>query len=203
MKKYCFLLTSLAFIFALEAQGSIRVNYKGSKPTISDFASTYLSAIVYDDDDCIDEASNAFKQAWTRYRKGITQPKGEKIIVDQKNGYLLYESQHEEHLLRIEMCYWNETDGKHKLVAVNTASFINGVYNPGQYDHLSFYRYTNATKKMTMCDAPGFEVAYAENGAWISYALPRTGKNIIATYWNQDGKKKQKTLKWNGRKFSF
>lgn len=203
MKKISLTIVLACFTLTMIAQGSIKVNYKGSRPTINDFVSAYLSTAVYDDDDCIDEASNAFKQAWTRYRKGITQPKGEKITVDQKNGYLLYESRHDEHMLRIEMCYWNEADGKHKLIAVNTASFTNGVYNPGQFDHLSFYRYTNATRKMTMCDAPGFEVAYAENGAWISYALPRTGKDIIATYWNQDGKKKHKTLKWNGRKFSF
>jgi len=56
---------------------------------------------------------------------------------------------------------------------------------------------------MTSCEAPGFEEKYStEDGSWISYSLPRTGKDIIYTEW-RDGGKKQKTLKWNGRKFSF
>ena len=35
-----------------------------------------------------------------------------------------------------------------------------------------------------------------------AYALPRTGKDIIVTTWHEDGKKTQKTLKWNGHGFS-
>ena len=51
---------SLAIIFAccalaLVAQDVIKVNYKGSKPTISDFAWAFLSDYVYNenDDDCL------------------------------------------------------------------------------------------------------------------------------------------------------
>ena len=62
---------------------------------------------------------------------------------------------------------------------------------------ITFYRYTNATKKMVACDAPGFKVDYSS-----TYALPRTGKNIVVTKFNDNGKKIQKTLKWNGRKFT-
>ena len=36
-----------------------------------------------------------------------------------------------------------------------------------------------------------------------SYALPRTGKDIIVTTWHEDGKKTQKTLKWTGSGFSY
>ena len=49
----------------------------------------------------------------------------------------------------------------------------------------------------------GFEVEYmTDNGAFVSYALPRTGKDIVMTTWYPDGPK-QKTLKWGGRRFSF
>ena len=204
----------LAIIFAcctlsLAAQDVIRVNYKGAKPTISDFAWAYLSDYVYnEDDDVLDEARNAAKYAWIQHRKGLPQDEGDKLTVDEKNGYAVYESRSEyegvEDLVRIEMCYWNEADGKHKLFAYNVACFRNGKYSPGQFDGLSFYRYDNATKKMTSIDAPGFEVQYGtDDGAYVTYALPRTGKDIIYSEWDENGKKKQKTLKWNGRRFSF
>ena len=122
-------------------------------------------------------------------------------------GYAAIEHRDEyegdESLVRIEMCYWNETDKRHKLFAYNVTCFQNGKYSSGQFDGLLFYRYDSVTKKMTSCEAPGFEEKYStEDGAWVSYSLPRTGKDIIYAEW-RDGGKKQKTLKWNGRKFSF
>ena len=62
-----------------------------------------------------------------------------------------------------------------------------------------FYRYDNATKKMSRCNTPGFDVEYLNK----SYALPRTGKDITVTTWDRNGKKTQKTLKWNGHGFSY
>ncbi|MBR5688796.1 MAG: hypothetical protein IKX36_12705 [Prevotella sp.] len=205
---------SLAIIFvcctlSLSAQDVIRVNYKGAKPTISDFAWAFLSDYVWDEEeDVLDEARNAAKQVWIRHRKGLPQDEGDKLTVDEKNGYAVYESKSEyestEDAVRIEMCYWNESDGKHKLFAYNVTCFRNGKYEPGQFDGLSFYRYNNATKTMTSCDAPGFDVQFGtEDGAWVSYDLPRVGKNIIYTEWKDGEKRKQKTLKWNGHKFSL
>ena len=97
------------------------------------------------------------------------------------------------------MCYWNEADGKHKLFACNRWSFENGKPMMGQYDYLGFYRYDNATKKMSWCESPGFDVEYFNK----SYALPRTGKDITVTTWEDNGKKTQKTLKWNGHGFCY
>ncbi len=200
---------SLAIMFALctlsvAAQDVIRVNYKGAKPTISDFAWALLSNYVWDEeDDVLDESTNAAKTAWTQYRKGLPLDEGDKITVDQKNGYAVYESRSENHLLMVEMCYWNEADQKHKLFAYNVKFYDDGKYSPGQFDGLTFYRYDNATKKMTSCEAPGFDVVLGtEDGAWVSYDLPRSGKDIICTEWKDNVKKKQKTLKWNGRRFN-
>ena len=97
------------------------------------------------------------------------------------------------------MCYWNEADGKHKLIAYNVWCFSDGKPSLGQFDGLSFLRYDNATKTMRFCDTPGFEVQYMD----ASYDLPRTGKDIIFNQWDKNGKKTQKTLKWNGHGFSF
>ena len=189
----------------LAAQDGIPVNFEGDKPTISDFAWAFLSFTGDDEEEecCMDESTNAFKEAWIRYREGVPQPEGETLSVDQKNGFILYESRYEEHLLRIEMCYWNESDKKHKLLAYCISGYFNDVYSPGQFDGLSFFRYDNATKTMTGCDAPGFEVEYwLSDGVYVSYDLPRSGKDITVNYWYGD-RQEQKTLKWNGRRFSL
>ena len=206
---------SLAIVFAccmigLYAQESIKVSYQGAKPGISDFAWAFLSAYEYDEDadDCLDEARNAAKQAWIKYRKGLPQYEGVTLTVDKKNGFVLYEYKSEyegvEDVVKIEMCYWNEADGKHKLFAYNVACFRNGIYSAGQFDGLLFYRYNNSTKTMSYIAAPGFEEQYVtENGAWVSYALPQTGKDISVTYWYENGRKQNKTLKWSGHRFSY
>ena len=97
------------------------------------------------------------------------------------------------------MCYWNMTDKKHKLFAYSLWCFENGRPSLGQYDGIKFLRYNNSTKKMSLIDTPGFEVEYGD----ISYALPRTGKDITVTRWDKNGKKAEKTLKWNGSRFSY
>ena len=204
---------SLAIIFAccvlaLAAQDVIKVNYRGAKPTISDFAWAFLSDYTYDEngDDCLDEVRSSVKQAWINHRKGLPLEEGETITVDEKNGYALYECRTKDgsndDLCKVEMCYWNEADGKHKLFAYNVALFRNGKYDPGQFDGIQFYRYTNAKKKMVYCEAPGFTPQYGtEDGAYVTHSLPRAGKDITVTSWYENGKKKQRTLKWNGRRF--
>ncbi len=205
MKRKSLAVIFACFAMALLAQDGIKVKYQGAKPTISDFVWSYLSVVALDDDGCINEADNTFKQAWIKQRKGKKLDDGETITIDKKNGYVRFESRHEEHVLRIEVCYWNEADGKHKLIAYNVSSFCNGNYEPGQYDSLTFYRYNNATKKMTMCSVPGFDAIYdMEDGSCVYFDLPRTGKNITVNYMNYNTKKvKPKTLKWTGRKFNF
>ncbi len=182
---------------ALMAQDAIRVNYKGNKPTISDFAWAFLSD--NDDDECGDEPVKAFKEAWVCHRKGLPQEEGVTLTVDEKNGYVLYEQKYGTVVHRMEMCYWNEADGKHKLFAFNNMATVdNGKPVFTETSDLIFYRYNNATKKMTYCkDAPGFDVDYG-----CSYALPRTGKDILVTKWKDNGKSTQKKLKWNGKRFS-
>lgn len=54
------------------------------------------------------------------------QEEGVTLTVDQKNGFVLYESRQDEYLTRIELCYWNEADKKHKLIAYNVACFMDG-----------------------------------------------------------------------------
>lgn len=202
MKRVSLTIILACFTLVLAAQNrDIKVNYKGAKPSISDFAWALLSSNDNEEEDCYDESFNAIKQAWMKHRKGLPLDEGETLTVDEKNGYICYESKYEEHVGRWEMCYWNETDGKHKLFAYNVVSFSNGKYSPGQYDGIAFYRYNNATKKMKECDDTGVDMVYhtGDNG-FASYALPRTGKDIIVTIW-YDNEPKKITLKWKGRRF--
>ncbi|MCQ2288277.1 MAG: hypothetical protein MJZ74_04200 [Muribaculaceae bacterium] len=199
MKRLSFLILLACCMLSLAAQETIKVNYKGAKPTISDFATAMFAASQDDGDEC-NEPINAVHQAWNRYVKGKAQPKGEKLTVDEKNGYVVYECKNGSSLLKVEMCYWNESDSKHKLFAYNVSCFNNGKYVAGQFDGVVFYRYTNATKKMTFMQ--DYNLPVGTDGAIVSYELPRTGKNIIATSWFDNGTKKTKTLKWNGRRFN-
>ena len=199
---------SLAIVFvccalAVVAQeDAFSVNYKGAKPNIKDFASAFIASLISEAEECDMEGISMYKdllRSISCQEKGLPLEENESLTLDLINGFLVYEWKQDEYLCRIEMCYWNEADGKHKLFANNRWSFKNGKPLTGQYDVLDFYRYNNATKKMSWCVPPGFDVEYFNK----SYALPRTGKNITVTTWEDNGKKTQMILKWNGHGFSY
>lgn len=200
MKRITFTLLFVCCALALAAQDVIRVNYKGAKPTITDFAWAYLSWLDRESEECDREGFASQYYAMECYRKGQPQNEYTTFTVDEKNGYILYERDYNgEYMIRTEMCYWNEADGKHKLFAYNSCCYKDGKVSHGQFDGIEFYRYDNATKKMTMIESPGFETTFYDT----SYTLPRVGKDIIVNKWDDNGRKRQKTLKWNGRRFSW
>jgi hypothetical protein len=207
MKKLTLTIIAAAMWLSMAAQEQYKVNFQGAKPTIADFAETYLNqANDGEEDDVPDESTNAFRWAWNTYRKGQKLTPNNTLTVDQKNGFILYESRQDDGFkLRVEMVYWNESDGRHKLIACGTYCFTNDKYNAGQFDGLVFMRYDSNTKTMQYTAAPGFDIQYTgDDGAWVSYDLPRQGKDIVVNYWYDMGKRKtQKTLKWNGKKFTF
>ena len=178
---------SLAIVFACctlavaAQEDGFRVNYQGAKPTIKDFALAYIASLISEAEECDEEGMSLYENLQDAIKcqaKGLPLEENRTLTIDQKNGFLVYEHKHSEYLSRIEMCYWNEADGKHKLFACNRWSFENGKPMMGQFDVLSFYRYDNATKKMSWCETPGFDVEYLNK----SYALPRTGKDITVRH---------------------
>ena len=212
MKKVLLLVSLLAFsVLGLSAQ-SFPVKFQGEKPNISDFAWAYVNyelAPAEDEEDeegYYNESINAVKNAMEKQRANKAQDPDVTLAIDLRNGFVLYEwkDSDSDNRLRVEMCYWNESDGKHKLFACGVYYFDGDKYSAGQFDGLTFYRYDNAAKTMTYADDLGFDVEYStEDGAWVTYDLPRSGKNITVTYWYDNGSKKQKTLQFDGRRFSF
>ena len=198
---------SLAIVFAcctlaMAAQEGIRVDYRGERPTIKDFAKAYITFSLSEEEECEAEGLAIYKdlqRAITLQEKGRQLDDDETLTLDTKNGFLVYEQKWDDYFSRLEMCFWNESDGKHKLFAENKMTYSNGKPILGQFDGFLFFRYNNSTKRMNHIDPPGFDSDFLNK----SYALPRTGKDIIVTTWHEDGKKTQKTLKWNGRGFSY
>lgn len=213
MKKVLLSACLLAFsLLGLSAQETIPVNFQGEKPTISDLAWAYVNYELTPAEDeeeeegYYNESIGAVKNAMEKHRANKTLEPGTMLSIDLRNGFVLYEwkDPDSDNRLRVEMCYWNESDGKHKLFACGVYYFDGDKYSAGQFDGLTFYRYDNAAKTMTYADDIGFDVEYStEDGAWVTYDLPRSGKNITVTYWYDNGTKKQKTLQFDGRCFSF
>ena len=212
MKKVLLLVSLLAFsVLGLSAQ-SFPVKFQGEKPNISDFAWAYVNYELTpaedeeDEEGYYNESIGAVKNAMDKQRANKAQDPDVTLAIDLRNGFVLYEwkDSDSDNRLRVEMCYWNESDGKHKLFACGVYYFDGDKYSAGQFDGLTFYRYDNAAKTMTYADDLGFDVEYStDDGAWVTYDLPRSGKNITVNYWYDNGTKKQKTLKFDGRRFSF
>jgi len=208
MKRLTFAVIFVCCTLAVAAQ-DIRVNYKGAKPSISDFITAYLAPSNDEEDGCDEEAMSGIRYAWERYLKGFTHDENYTFTLDSQNGFAVYEAKYNnddsELLIRIEMCYWNEADGKHKLFAYNHRLYKDGWYHPGQYDGLTFMRYNNATKKMTYHSDDGVEAFKETRSPNVEYScsLPHSGKDIGITLWERNGKKTRKTLKWNGHGFSY
>ena len=203
MKRLSLAIIFACFALALAAQEGIKVKYQGVKPTIRDFAQAYLYALFNPEDGEEPEGDGLYlyeslQQAIASQDKNLPLKKGTTLTIDLRNGFLVYEERQDEFLTRVEMCFRNESDGKHRIFACSRWSFENGKAILGQYDELSFFRYDNAKRLMERCNTPGFDVEYLNK----TYALPRTGKDIIVTTWHENGNKTQKTLKWNGHGFN-
>ena len=126
---------------------------------------------------------------------------GSKFFTFELEDWMLVESTAKERLQKlwgVSSLKGNEADQKHKLFACSRWSYVNGKPELGQYDGIVFFRYDNATRKMAFVAPPGFR----EENDLVTYSLPRTGRDIVVTYW-KSGTPQPKVLKFNGTKFSF
>ena len=209
MKKYLFAVILACCSLSMAAQDAgIKVNYKGAKPTITDFITAYLAPSP-DEEECDGEAVNHIRNAWNRYLKGLKQEEGVTLTVDVKNGFAIYETRSNydgnEYLVRIDMCYWNFDDQKHKLFAYNYTCFTNGKYDAGQYDGLTLLKYDNAKKRMYYTSDAGVDAAIEDTApdVKVSFSLPRTGKDLVISRWLPNGMPSTQLLEWNGHGFNY
>ena len=181
----------------------IPVSFKGDQPNVKDFVAALLSQDAEDD-----ESLGAMRDAWNFYKNGMKLMPGEDLIVDVQNGYVGFESVEEDESETrrqvIECCYWNYADKKHKLVAVTNDFFQNGQAIAGQYTGITFYKYDNASRSMTVvyADELGVSIEAPSGTQATSHMLPRQGKTMVYTYYTPTGKI-QKSLTWNGSRFAL
>ena len=168
---------ALSMLAMIAQEEAIRVDFIGKQPTIRDFLQAYLQSLpdINDLDECDVE--------------------GMHLLEDFRQN-------------RIEMCFWNESDSEHKLFACVRQSFDNGWYVAGQYDGKEFFRYNNATKTMNRVsnEEIGVDAVNEESsnmGVLSSISLPRKGKDIEVTWWDENGECGASPLKWNGHGFNF
>ena len=195
-----------------------KVTYKGKAPKIGDF----LTAIL--DVDETSEILGSLSVAWDHYQRNEPQEPCQQFIVDEKNGYLRYtfdaklcdDFEDLDSKTYVEFCYWNCADGKHKLIAENVVSMMDGKYIIGQYSGIMFFLYDNATRRVWAADGEALG-AYVESvidesnretgevmTLWDEtvsvYNLPQQGKDIDVVVYN--GNKKSATrLVWDGMRF--
>lgn len=206
MKKLLLLLAFPLFALSVSAQNddgieSLRVNFKGSAPTICDFVDAILGG------EELGEALGLLDSYWNLYKKASEMPPAVTLRVDKPNGYVFFNHYYAEDQsnLSIETCYWNCKDGRHKIVAQSIASSRNGVPMVGQYDGIMFYTYDSKTRLMKW--TPTVEVCGEEfndrgftDGTVIK--LPHKGKDISVSF-PEDGVTKHYLLKWTGNGFTF
>ena len=225
------------------------LKFTGQKPTITDFVTYYIGEPDPPEEDDGLECGWIcdFRDIWYKYRKNkpltTSEKWTEKVTVDAKNGYACLEAYFalkEDNYKRdakIEICYWNCSDGKHKVVAVSETCTDNGkASGPAElFGGFQLYLYNNTTHKITRADLgvdvkTGYEhigqdqkdgeyfridhntgerkkITKKEYDDWswafVTYALPRVGKDIVATIHDLPNGEKDKTVvvKWNGVKF--
>lgn len=183
-----------------EAAFNIPVNYKGAAPNVKDF----VEALLSQSDE--DESLNGLKDAWRVYKNGLKQRQGVDLTVDVQNGFVGFESKdsYENDSWRqvIEVCYWNYTDKKHKLVAISNDMYRNGHAEAGQYSGVTFFIFDNATRKMQLAydQDLGIEFDAPPGTHATSHELPRQGKTIVYNFYTPSAKF-SKRMTWNGRIF--
>ena len=206
MKKFAILALLLLGISPLlraqeEEDWSFPVKYSGQRPVITDF----VTAILSQED--IGESLGEMKDNWELYQAGKALPKYRSFLVDLKNGYMRYDSRDAEedggeYSKFIEFCYWNCSDGRHKLVAENTVCFRDGAPYMGQFSGVCFYMYDGKTRRMEFTSGYdlGLDFDYPEGIEVFVNHLPQVGKTIEYLFYTTSGEVSRK-FTWDGSKF--
>ena len=89
MKRIALAIILSCLTLSLMAQNGIKVNCKGSKPTVTDFAWAAFPTLNYEDEEeSGDRPWRALQNAMERDKKGLPQEAGDKLTIDAKNGFI-------------------------------------------------------------------------------------------------------------------
>ena len=129
---------------------SVPVKYQGQKPIINDFINAYFG------EESEDELDGYLSDLWHRYLKNEPLDKNEKVTLDAKNGFASFERVYppdeddpEGSKMLVEMCYWNSSDGNHKVFAESVQIFHGNRAVETEFSGVSFGIYNNTTHMMT------------------------------------------------------
>ncbi|MCR5454453.1 MAG: hypothetical protein K6F33_05645 [Bacteroidales bacterium] len=179
------------------ADYAITVKYSGPKPGLNDF----INALLAEPED---ELIGSLSEMWQNYLSKKSNA-NEKVTVDAKNGYACFEKNYEDKQKNVtEICYWNCSNTKYKLVALSSMAYMDGKPVETELTGLTFYIYNTATHSLTFAYTrnivPEFNLSGEPTG--ITYTLPRVGKDIKVTvhYANSN---KEIIAKWNGLTFDL
>lgn len=125
------------------------VKFAGQKPGITDFVTSYIG------DEPEDELTGLLYTMWQKYLKNKPMDTNEKVTVDARNGFVCFEKTYpadsdglDGGRNNIEMCYWNCSDGNHKIFAVSVAQYHNGKAIQTEFGGITFGIYNNSTHKI-------------------------------------------------------
>lgn len=177
---------------------SFPVDFQGKSPSISDF----LMAIANMEDP--GELLIYMKEQWKEYRQG--HPYKGQYTVDVSHGYLRYD--HEvlndgKRTGTTEFCCWTCDDGRHCLVAMASNFYDEGVAIDNQFSGISFFLYNKETRRMMMLPSHYFFVREPAINSLLTYTLPVTGKDIIATANDPEKGECKFVYVWNGQRFNL
>lgn len=226
-----------AEIEATGASFAQTVKYAGAKPGIADFVTAWIG------EEPEDELNGTMYEIWQKHLNNKPFDKNQKVTVDAKNGYVCFEigdSDDGGSKTIVEMCYWNCSDGKHKVIGHSVQQFYGGKAIQSEFGGIYFGIYNNDTHKFVYSNGSNLGVDdvktgmenisyYGDgNGAYffensetgehkkiteeeynkaqehhpvVTYTLPRTGKNIIATINNLESGERKVQFVWDGLKF--
>lgn len=181
--------------YEIEGYDRIAVKYQGVRPTISDFATAFLTYCKEK------EFYGTVYREWMLYQKKKPLSPHTSISVDTRNGYMRYEIDNLENkdTTVMEMCFWNCADGKRKLVCANTYWKMDGDYGYDEHIGTWFYVYDNATKVMRTVLAEDIGALYDGDGLSVFF-LPRKGKDIKVSAAG-GGERWNEILEWDGYQF--
>lgn len=160
------------------------LKFSGQRPTIVDFVNNFLNEPE-------EELLGSLSQMWDNYKAGKAQLKGDKVTADTRNGFVKFERQSEDedskYLSVTEMCYWNCSDGLHKIVAMTNNLYVDGKFVDGQFTGTSFMLYENSTRRwMTISgeDIGAYfypEIDYTSGFDGKDWYVERNGHKTIMT----------------------